>query len=81
MKITKIKNVIALAIAAGAMYVASTSATMCVAWGGSLKNLKCQNHYTSVINYKCLVDKKIRLTHNINLCQAYFIYFVLLILA
>lgn len=40
MKITKIKNVIALAIAAGAMYVASTSATMCVAWGGFFEEPK-----------------------------------------
>ena len=40
MKITKIKNFIALGIAAGAMYVASTSSTMCIFLGGFLEEPK-----------------------------------------
>ena len=40
MKITKIKNFIALAIAVGAMFVASTSSTMCGLWGSVLEEPK-----------------------------------------
>jgi len=37
MKITKIKSFIALGIAAGAMFVASTASTMCVGFAGALE--------------------------------------------
>ena len=40
MKITKIKNFIALGIAAGAMFVASTSSTMCGLWGSTFEEPK-----------------------------------------
>jgi len=40
MKITKIKNFIALGIVAGAMFVASTASTMCYAFAGALEEPK-----------------------------------------
>ena len=40
MKITKIKSFIALGIAAGAMFVASTASTMCYGFAGVLEEPK-----------------------------------------
>ena len=40
MKLTKIKNFIALGVAAGAMFVASNSSTMCGWFGGAFEEPK-----------------------------------------